>query len=1077
MRISGIHMNGFGALQQVEIQFNQPVTVIYGNNEAGKSTVLGFIRAMLHGIPSRANMPDRYEPVHGGIHGGRLTAVDANGQEWVIERFDRSVPGSSHNHDSKQQKTQIRVTDAQGQVRFCSQAEMERELLGGLSADWFRRLFAVSLTELQEIRTLQSEEMSGFLFHAGLGGGRDIINAERKLTQEMDKLFRPKGRTQEINRVLPRLDHLDKEIRKSRAQLQDYYDRLSELEALELTLKAAEQSLSTARDDQAMLIKAQSMREAWLSRKVALQELETLPEWAEFPEDAVPRLQAMTAQLEELALRQQQTMRSIDELDHEMELLAADEAQIERLPEVDRLLGMIGTIESRKLERQELRTEREMTEHQLSHLLRQIDPGWTSAHLRAFPVSVQHRERVRLEKERCASSDRHIEGLNAERQQLERQMENAADDAAGRKLRLERCVEDGAKRFNHLVPTTKEEGQRIWSLLQHEVERWHAEVRGKSDEHRQEEAQRLAQEQIARQMRSLRMKLLAVSGGLTVILPVLCMIAKQWWLGGVFLLILLLTDIYLYTGIKKTEANSRGRRRRPNPDVSAGESVSPRLQEISKLLGRLISHPLSAVGRAGIDQDGGTLSIENAAEAEAAIDTQIQELRIIMEAWFDWQREKETAAARYEEGATAVERLRRQHRDVCEDMDRHSALMDEQRLAWEAWLRTQELPETLSPEAVLEIYQWAEQGMVLLQHAEKFLSKEKVLEAQINEFYAAVSGVLGAEEQIPSDQLLVALKSYKLQIDRHVSNQKTILQKQAQHAELESEQQALQMRIEQVQVRFHQLFADTYAQDEEQLRRHAKQVERRLELRRSLRQIEVLWETMDLQHQEEIAALLQQWDADQLAQQLEQSREKIKAAEQNVKECQERRGRLLHEIDQRKQESEHEDKLQQSEEQNAELRQLTGRFAAFAVCAELLRRTRRIYEEEKQPLVLKRASVYFAEMTNQRYVRIVAPLGEKRMLVETPDGQLTDSSLLSRGTAEQLYLAMRLSLSDAFTTHPHLPLLMDDLFVNFDAGRLDSTLRVLNLLSERHQILLLTCHAHVVQGIVNQFPHAQIVKM
>ena len=44
-----------------------------------------------------------------------------------------------------------------------------------------------------------------------------------------------------------------------------------------------------------------------------------------------------------------------------------------------------------------------------------------------------------------------------------------------------------------------------------------------------------------------------------------------------------------------------------------------------------------------------------------------------------------------------------------------------------------------------------------------------------------------------------------------------------------------------------------------------------------------------------------------------------------------------------------------------------------------------------------------------------------------------------------------------------MPLVMDDVFVNFDAERLEASLRVLNEVSSRHQILLFTCHQHVAE--------------
>lgn len=54
MRIEGLYIEGFGHYSAKSIgPFNSPVTVIFGPNEAGKSTLLAFIRAVLFGFPSR----------------------------------------------------------------------------------------------------------------------------------------------------------------------------------------------------------------------------------------------------------------------------------------------------------------------------------------------------------------------------------------------------------------------------------------------------------------------------------------------------------------------------------------------------------------------------------------------------------------------------------------------------------------------------------------------------------------------------------------------------------------------------------------------------------------------------------------------------------------------------------------------------------------------------------------------------------------------------------------------------------------------------------------------------------------
>ncbi|MGA3216999.1 MAG: AAA family ATPase, partial [Acidimicrobiales bacterium] len=74
MRISGFHVDGFGALADFGVDDLSPgLVIVNGPNEAGKSTLLDFLTAMLFGFPARRDNPRFRPPVRGGRHGGQLT--------------------------------------------------------------------------------------------------------------------------------------------------------------------------------------------------------------------------------------------------------------------------------------------------------------------------------------------------------------------------------------------------------------------------------------------------------------------------------------------------------------------------------------------------------------------------------------------------------------------------------------------------------------------------------------------------------------------------------------------------------------------------------------------------------------------------------------------------------------------------------------------------------------------------------------------------------------------------------------------------------------------------------------------
>jgi uncharacterized protein YhaN len=150
-------------------------------------------------------------------------------------------------------------------------------------------------------------------------------------------------------------------------------------------------------------------------------------------------------------------------------------------------------------------------------------------------------------------------------------------------------------------------------------------------------------------------------------------------------------------------------------------------------------------------------------------------------------------------------------------------------------------------------------------------------------------------------------------------------------------------------------------------------------------------------------------------------------------------------------------------------------WAVVTLCRTLLDETRKVYETERQPQVLRHASRFFSLMTEGRYPRIIAPLDGTDIQAERDDGVRLVPELLSRGTAEQLYLAMRFALvRDYAGSVAPLPVVFDDVFVNFDPQRTRNTLGAVRELAETHQVLLFTCHPHILAITQEIVPDAKI---
>ena len=126
----------------------------------------------------------------------------------------------------------------------------------------------------------------------------------------------------------------------------------------------------------------------------------------------------------------------------------------------------------------------------------------------------------------------------------------------------------------------------------------------------------------------------------------------------------------------------------------------------------------------------------------------------------------------------------------------------------------------------------------------------------------------------------------------------------------------------------------------------------------------------------------------------------------------------------------------------------------IALAKELLIRANKTFEEVHQPELLKLSSEIFSRITEDRYVAIVKKeeKGIDRIYARNQNGEDILDVDLSRGTREQLYIAIRLALVSR-NDSLELPLLMDDVMVNSDIGRCTGLAKELQNVATRRQIV------------------------
>ena len=115
--------------------------------------------------------------------------------------------------------------------------------------------------------------------------------------------------------------------------------------------------------------------------------------------------------------------------------------------------------------------------------------------------------------------------------------------------------------------------------------------------------------------------------------------------------------------------------------------------------------------------------------------------------------------------------------------------------------------------------------------------------------------------------------------------------------------------------------------------------------------------------------------------------------------------------------------------------------------------------------MLAKASAIFKMLTLDSFSRLLVDSEGQtpRLFGVRSDGEQVDVAGMSEGSRDQLYLALRLAaLEMQIDQGFNMPLIADDLFINFDDHRTTAGLKVLGELSQSMQVVFLTHHDHLV---------------
>ncbi|ELO8895039.1 AAA family ATPase [Listeria monocytogenes] len=275
MRITSIDIIGYGKWSDAHFNNIANFQVFYGENEAGKSTIMAFIHSILFGFPTKQQSIPRMEPKNGGPYGGRLTLEDTPLGKVIIERLKGKATGD------------VRIYYGDGQT---AGEEKLPEIIGEIDRNTYEAIFSFDIHGLQNIHQWKKKEFERYLLATGTTGSDALLKGAEALQKKLDSLYKPSGRNPLINQQLKKVKEAQQAFQNAKKQNAQYEELINEKEQAIVRQTELQKEKTTMRvelDALATLADLWPLYQEWkaLSNKAS----ETTE--ATFPPDGVIRLE------------------------------------------------------------------------------------------------------------------------------------------------------------------------------------------------------------------------------------------------------------------------------------------------------------------------------------------------------------------------------------------------------------------------------------------------------------------------------------------------------------------------------------------------------------------------------------------------------------------------------------------------------------------------------------------------------------------------------------------------------------------------------------------------------------------
>lgn len=1043
MRLTGWHVDAFGVLHDVGVRdLPGGLVVLHGPNASGKSTLLAFLRRTLFGHPHRnARDVNHYEPtVAGRQRGGRIFVTGS------AERVAEPLPAEARSpwrsgaeasaqprgagegqagvtiierHDGSGLRV-IRPDDSLG-----GPAALD-ELTGGCDERLFNAVFAFDLDDLRSIDSLTDDAVRDRLFSAGVrGAGRSARTVVDRLDQQARDLWTPRSRTAELDLLQEQVRALGTQLDEARQLAAAYPERRAEERRCRATVDDLDGRLAETETQERRHETLVAAWPVWHRQRADRRELDGIGDVPDLADDLLERHERLRTAVDGAS-------EQLARLEAERDRLRAQHAALEVDGRLTELEGRVAGLEEERTAQRErldrldaLETERANLALQHERALASLGPAWDDRRVFALNTSVEVRGTLRDWQARFDRSHRDVE-------EAERVLRHAEAEQERSRLRAERAADQVATASAGEPPPPQEQidrdRERVATLRAALAE---------ADAARAVMAvMRDSRHQAGTALPSWTVPAVAALIALIAVGAVLSAMA------GVIAVTAVLTAAALVL-VGVAGALRRARPEHPTGDtrVEAHHRSQHRATDLTILAGDL-----------GIT---GTPTFEDAELRAADLDRQ-QARRTRLDQLVDAQRQAE---AELRDARAELDRTRAVR-------ERSDAAARELLEGWRTWCRRHGLDTGLDPVTAADLVDAVERVRQRRQQLDAVAEEAAALRGRVEDFSARAATVLRTEPATTNErhaELVEGVRRLAGTVSTNRAHREERERLGRRLAALAEEIEAETARREGLLRERDDLLLAAGAQDGPSLRTAVQQSRRRRELLERIRQAELdlgdhlgTTDAAEELHRELSTGDREGWEV--AAEEARRRRLRLRAERDDALAA-------LLEARRRREEVESSGRVADLDRERQALLtrrdELVHEWRVNRLAARLVTSTLEGFERERQPGVLRRAGEHFARVTGDEYRGLVQQ-GEHLLLLDA-DRRTCSVDVLSRGTAEQLYLCLRLALAeDLGERAPQLPFVMDDVLVNFDPERCRRLAALLTEVARDHQLLYFTCHPHTV---------------